>query len=55
MEGATPDEARAEAIAQAVLRYFQQRMEPQLTEGVIHEKKKYSWDTFAEGIEKLVL
>jgi hypothetical protein len=29
-------------------------MEQKLTKGVIIEKKKYSWDTFAEGIEKLV-
>ncbi len=48
-EAATP-----EAIAEAVLRYFQQYMESSLTEGVIQEKKKYSWDTFAEGVEKLL-
>ena len=53
--GIIAEDATPEAIAEAVLRYFQQRMEPQLTEGVIHEKKKYSWDTFAEGIEKMSL
>jgi len=50
----TPD-ATPDAIAEAVRRYFQQSMEPQLTEGVIQEKKKYSWNTFAEGIEKLLV
>jgi hypothetical protein len=29
-------------------------MEAKLTAGVIQEKQKYSWDSFAEGIEKLV-
>ena len=53
ISGIITDVASPDAIAEAVLRYFQQRMEPQLTEGVIHEKKKYSWDTFAEGIEKM--
>jgi glycosyltransferase involved in cell wall biosynthesis len=52
--GIITDVATPEAIADAVLRYFQMALEPQLTEGVIQEKKKYSWDTFAEGIEKLV-
>jgi D-inositol-3-phosphate glycosyltransferase len=47
-------DATPESIAEAVLRYFRQSMETQLTKGVIQEKKKYSWGTFAEGIEKLV-
>ena len=52
--GIITNDATPNAIAEAVLRYFQQSMETQLTEGVIQEKKKYSWDTFAEGIEKMV-
>jgi D-inositol-3-phosphate glycosyltransferase len=52
--GIIADAATPEAIAEAVLRYFHRRMEPQLTDGVKQEKKKYSWDTFAGGIEGLI-
>jgi D-inositol-3-phosphate glycosyltransferase len=53
ISGIIADVATPEAIAEAVLRYFQMALETQLTEGVKQEKRKYSWDTFAEGIEKM--
>ncbi len=55
ISGIIAKDATPEAIAEAVLRYFQLALEPRLTEGVKQEKKKYSWDTFAEGIERLVI
>jgi len=52
--GLMASEATPEAVAEKVIDFFSQSMEQKLTEGVIHEKQKYSWDTFAEGIEKLI-
>ncbi len=43
-----------EATAEKVIQFFQQDLETKLTQGVIQEKKKYSGDALAEGIEKLV-
>jgi len=54
ISGLISHEATPEAIAEKVSAFFLESMEQKLTEGVIIEKKKYSWDTFAEGIEKLV-
>ncbi len=42
-----------EAVAEKVVQFFEQNLEAPLTQGVIEEKKKYSWDAFAEGIERL--
>jgi D-inositol-3-phosphate glycosyltransferase len=51
--GSIVEEATPEAVAEKVIEFFTQKKEAVLTQGVIEEKKKYSWDTFAEGIEKL--
>ncbi len=40
-----------EATAEKVIRFFQERLESKLIQGVIEEKKKYSGDALAEGIE----
>jgi glycosyltransferase involved in cell wall biosynthesis len=42
------------SIAQKVLEFFDRDLEAKFTQGVIEEKKKYSWDTFVEGIEHLM-
>jgi len=51
--GLIASEATPGAIAENVIHYFQEKLEPPLTEGVIQEKQKYSWDAFADGIEKM--
>ncbi|HEY3875296.1 MAG TPA: glycosyltransferase [Candidatus Kapabacteria bacterium] len=51
--GLIAPEAKPEAIAEKVIQFFNEQLEEPLTNGVIDEKKKYSWDTFAEGIEAL--
>jgi D-inositol-3-phosphate glycosyltransferase len=45
--------ATPEAIAERVIHYFRFGLESKLRDGVMQEKKKYSWDTFAEGIERI--
>ncbi|HZK76531.1 MAG TPA: glycosyltransferase family 4 protein, partial [Candidatus Kapabacteria bacterium] len=47
-------EATPQAIAEKALQFFDEGLEAKLTRGVIEEKQKYSWDAFAEGIEKLI-
>jgi D-inositol-3-phosphate glycosyltransferase len=42
------------SIAEKVIEFFDGDLEASFTQGVIEEKKKYSWDTFVEGIEKLM-
>lgn len=42
------------SIAEKVLEFFDRDLEASFTQGVIAEKKKYSWDTFVEGIEQLM-
>lgn len=42
-----------EAIADAVLRFYGERRFDSFREGVIEEKKKYSWEYMAQGIEAL--
>ena len=42
------------SIAEKVIEFFDRDLEDSFTQGVIEEKKKYSWDTFVEGIEKLM-
>jgi D-inositol-3-phosphate glycosyltransferase len=54
ISGLITREATPEAIAEKVIQFFEQNKEAKLTAGVIQEKQKYSWDAFAEGIEKLV-
>lgn len=43
-----------EAVAEKVIEFFSQNLEAKLTGGVIQEKQKYSWDAFAEGVERLI-
>ncbi len=45
--------ATPEAIAGKVIQFFNEHLEAPLTEGVSQEKKKYSWDAFAIGIEHI--
>jgi D-inositol-3-phosphate glycosyltransferase len=54
VSGLIAPEATPEAIVQQVLRFFDQNLEAKLVAGVQQEKKKYSWDTFAEGIEQIM-
>ncbi|MDP4231051.1 MAG: glycosyltransferase [Bacteroidota bacterium] len=53
VSGMITKEAMPELVAKDVLRFFQSGLEEQLRRGVREEKKKYSWDTFVEGIEKI--
>lgn len=48
-------EATPELIQKDVERFFEDGMEEKLREGVREEKKKYSWDTFVEGVEQLLV
>jgi D-inositol-3-phosphate glycosyltransferase len=54
VSGLIAPEATPEAIVEQVLRFFNEQLEAKLTIGVQNEKKKYSWDTFAEGIERIM-
>ncbi len=40
-----------EALAHAVCRFFEEKMGPQLEQGVLVEKEKYSWDRLVDAIE----
>ena len=42
------------ALADAIIRYFEEGMEEALSEGVRREREKYSWDRLFEAIEELV-
>ncbi|HEX5315176.1 MAG TPA: glycosyltransferase, partial [Candidatus Kapabacteria bacterium] len=55
ISGLIASEATPETIAKKVIQYFQKNLEYTLTDGVLDEKQKYSWDAFAEGIERLLL
>ena len=44
----------AEAIAGAVIDFYQNNKEAALTEGVKEEKKRFSWRTMVEGLESLL-
>ena len=55
VSGLIAQEATPEAIARCVLAYFTAGLEEPLREGVRQEKKKYSWETFAEGVEMITL
>jgi glycosyltransferase involved in cell wall biosynthesis len=54
VSGLIAHEATPEAIAEEVLRFFNDNMEAQLARGVADQRKKYSWDTMAEGVEKMM-
>lgn len=43
----------AQAIADAIVRYFTEDWQQRLTEGVREEKQKYGWDKMTEAIEEL--
>jgi D-inositol-3-phosphate glycosyltransferase len=43
-----------EALAQGIIRFFQENMAERLTAGVREEKPKYSWDRLYEAVESLV-
>ncbi len=43
-------EPNAEAIADAAIDFFENRRQDQFTEGIIDEKKKYSWEKMADAI-----
>lgn len=53
VSGLISKESTAEAIAERVIHYFRFGLESKLRQGVIEEKKRYSWDSFAEGIERI--
>jgi D-inositol-3-phosphate glycosyltransferase len=55
VSGLIAPEATPEAIAKSVLEYFDAGLEGSLRDGVREEKKQYSWETFAEGVERIVL
>ncbi len=42
------------ALAQAILKFYQENNEPSFVENVRIEKQKYSWDTMVNAIEQLV-
>jgi glycosyltransferase involved in cell wall biosynthesis len=52
--GVIVSRAEPTLVAEAVTTFFEQGLEPTMVQGVIEEKKKYSWQTFVEGIEQLV-
>ncbi|MDP4200493.1 MAG: glycosyltransferase [Bacteroidota bacterium] len=54
VSGLIVPKATPEAVAKRVLEFFAQDLEAKLMAGVAEQKKKYSWDAFAEGIESLV-
>ncbi|MBN1397931.1 MAG: glycosyltransferase [Bacteroidetes bacterium] len=43
-----------EALAEAVIKYYQDNRESEFITNIREEKKKYSWDTFIEQLEKLI-
>lgn len=51
--GMITKEAIPELVAQDVERFFIDGLEEKMREGVHEEKKKYSWDTFVEGVEQI--
>ena len=51
--GLITKEATPELVAQDIERFFSEHLEEKMRDGVREEKKKYSWDTFVEGIEQI--
>jgi glycosyltransferase involved in cell wall biosynthesis len=54
LSGLIAPEATPEEIEKQVMRFFDEQLEATLSRGVQQEKKKYSWDTFVEGVEQLI-
>ncbi|MEI8134461.1 MAG: glycosyltransferase [bacterium] len=54
VSGLICSEATPESVVQAVESFFREGIEEKLRSGVREEKKKYSWETFVEGVEKLI-
>jgi D-inositol-3-phosphate glycosyltransferase len=54
VSGLIASEATPDAIANAVLSFFDEQMEGKLAAGVADQRKKYSWDALAEGVEQLI-
>lgn len=44
-----------DALANAIVTFYSQRMEEKLSAGAKQEKKKYSWDPMVEAIEQLTM
>jgi glycosyltransferase involved in cell wall biosynthesis len=53
ISGLIAHDASPEAITRCVLAYFDANLEGPLRDGVREEKKQYSWETFAEGVERI--
>jgi D-inositol-3-phosphate glycosyltransferase len=53
VSGMITKEATPELVGNAVKDFFHQGLEEKLRAGVREEKKKYSWDSFVEGIESI--
>lgn len=51
--GLITKEATPELVAKDIERFFAAHLEEKMREGVREEKKKYSWDTFVEGVEQI--
>ncbi len=47
-----PDEP--EALAQAVVRFFQESWQPRLEAGVRQEKQKYTWEAFVQQMDEML-
>ncbi len=43
----------SQALADAIIRFFEEKQFETMRQNVIEERKKYSWEYFAEGIERL--
>jgi D-inositol-3-phosphate glycosyltransferase len=42
-----------QALADAILRFYNEKMEKQLMDGAAEERKKYTWDAMVDAIEEL--
>jgi glycosyltransferase involved in cell wall biosynthesis len=52
--GLIAPEPTPEAVAVCIINYFDNNLELKLRDGVREEKKKYSWESFVEGVEGIV-
>lgn len=52
--GLIAPEPTPEAVIKCIANYFDAGLEQELREGVREEKKKYSWESFVEGVEGIV-
>ncbi len=43
-----------EALAQAVIRFFQERWQPRMEAGVRHEKQKFTWEAFVQMLNEIL-